>query len=74
MKETPGSAPNNCLSIFVKGLPFATTEEEFEEFFADCGEIVSARIVYNNTTGNSKGYHLHFIPDSGTLISRTQKQ
>lgn len=55
-EEAGGKVPKKCFSVFVKGLPFTTTEEEFSEFFEDCGEIKSARIVYNSMTKKSKGY------------------
>ena len=72
--EVTGEAPSNCLSVFVKGLPFKTTEEEFKHFFTDCGEITSCRIVFNSQTGLSKGFLPLLIPDSDTLTSRPKKQ
>merc|ERR1711920_968507 len=35
-------------TVFVRGLPFATTEESLKKDFAECGEIVSLRMPLND--------------------------
>ncbi|KAG2221859.1 hypothetical protein INT45_003573 [Circinella minor] len=42
-------------SVFVGSLPFDAEEEELWEFFKDCGEIESVRIVRDKTTNIGKG-------------------
>jgi len=31
--------------VIVKGLPFASTEEEIQDFFNKCGEVVSIKLL-----------------------------
>merc|ERR1712019_128399 len=42
------------MGVFVRGLPFATTEESLKKDFADCGEIVSLRMPLNDE-GSCRG-------------------
>merc|ERR1711920_934383 len=41
-------------TVFVRGLPFATTEEALNKDFAECGEIVTLRMPLNDE-GNCRG-------------------
>merc|ERR1712232_1267585 len=41
-------------TVFVRGLPFATTEEALNKDFGECGEIVSCRMPLNDE-GACKG-------------------
>merc|ERR1712060_791597 len=42
------------MGVFVRGLPFATTEEALKKDFAECGEIVSLRMPLNEE-GSCRG-------------------
>lgn len=42
--------------IFVGNLSWKTTEEQLKAFFEVCGQVVSAKIVTDKTTGRSKGF------------------
>lgn len=42
--------------LFVGGIPFATTEEELQELFAQHGEVSSVRIITDKFTGRSRGF------------------
>merc|ERR1712139_724449 len=42
-------------TVFVRGLPFAATEEMLNKDFAECGEIVSLRMPLNDE-GSCKGF------------------
>jgi len=42
-------------TVFVRGLPFAATEETLTKDFAECGEIVSLRMPLNDE-GSCKGF------------------
>merc|ERR1712066_956284 len=42
------------MGVFVRGLPFATTEEALKKDFAECGEIVSLRMPLNDE-GSCRG-------------------
>jgi len=42
--------------IYVGGLPYATTEQELSDLFATHGAVVSARIITDKFTGQSRGF------------------
>lgn len=42
--------------LYVGGLPYATTEDEFRAAFAPFGTVVSADIIKDKMTGKSKGF------------------
>lgn len=43
-------------SVFLGGLPFETEDEELWEFFKECGEIESVRVVRDSKTNVGKGF------------------
>merc|ERR1719247_54761 len=45
---------DNENTVFVRGLPFATTEEALKKDFGECGEMVSLRMPLNDQ-GSCKG-------------------
>jgi len=49
--------PNKILSstIYIRNLPYSTTEDEVGKFFKSCGEILSVRLVYNSVHRHFKG-------------------
>jgi RNA recognition motif-containing protein len=44
------------MNIFVARLSSATTAEDLEKIFGEFGEVVSAKIIFDKETKNSKGY------------------
>jgi len=52
-KDGKGKGDNEN-TVFVRGLPFATTEEALKKDFAECGEIVTLRMPLNDE-GNCRG-------------------
>lgn len=42
--------------LYVGGLPYATTEDELREAFAQAGAVSSAVIIMDKMTGRSKGF------------------
>jgi RNA recognition motif-containing protein len=42
--------------LYVGNLPFAFTPDQLRELFAPFGEVVSARIISDQFTGQSKGF------------------
>ena len=42
--------------LFVGGIPFATTDEELNEFFSAHGTVASAVVIKDRDTGRSKGF------------------
>jgi len=53
-KGKKGKSGSNENTVFVRGLPFATTEEALNKDFGECGEIVSCRMPLNDE-GSCKG-------------------
>jgi RNA recognition motif-containing protein len=44
------------MNLFVAKLSSATTARDLEELFGEFGEVVSAKVIFDKETGNSKGY------------------
>merc|ERR1712000_687602 len=53
-KDGKGKGKDNENTIFVRGLPFGTTEEVLNKDFAECGEIETLRMPLNEE-GQCKG-------------------
>lgn len=44
------------MNIYVGNLPYSTEESELRELFSQFGSVVSANIIKDRETGNSKGF------------------
>jgi len=42
--------------LYVGNLPFATTDQELGDFFAEYGPVSSATVIMDKRTGRSKGF------------------
>jgi RNA recognition motif-containing protein len=42
--------------LFVGGLPYSMTDDEFKELFAPFGDVQSADIIFDRATNRSKGF------------------
>ena len=42
--------------LYVGGLPYATSDSELKDAFAQCGSVTSAVIIMDKMTGRSKGF------------------
>jgi RNA recognition motif-containing protein len=42
--------------LYVGNLPFSATEDSLRAHFAQCGEVVSVKIVTDRDTGRSRGF------------------
>jgi ELAV like protein 2/3/4 len=51
----PSSESIKDANLYISGLPSTLTQLELEQIFSSCGKIISARIIYDNQTGLSKG-------------------
>jgi len=54
-KGKDGGKGNDENTVFVRGLPFAATEETLNKDFGECGEIVTLRMPLNEE-GSCKGF------------------
>ena len=44
------------MNIYVSNLPFAVTDEDLKSYFAEYGEVSSAKIIMDKYTNRSKGF------------------
>ena len=44
------------MNLYVGNLPWSTSEEELEAYFAEHGEVVDVRIITEGRSGRSKGF------------------
>lgn len=42
--------------LFVGSLPWSTTDQELQEFFAPAGQVVSATVITDRMSGRSRGF------------------
>lgn len=57
-EENPNEPQEENKKIFVKNIPFNTTDEQLQTFFQAHGNVVSAQIFKNSDNGHSKGVGL----------------
>ena len=50
------SMPDECTTLFVKGLPYTFKEDDIGDRFRRFGEIKAIRVAYNWQTKESKGF------------------
>ena len=44
------------MNIYVSNLSFAVQDEDLREFFAEYGEVTSAKVIMDKYTNRSKGF------------------
>ena len=42
--------------LFIGSLPYSTTDDELQQMFAEVGEVVSAKVIFDRESGRSKGF------------------
>lgn len=47
---------NDCMNLFVAGLPYDLDDAELEEIFEKFGKIISAKVSIDRETGKSRGF------------------
>ena len=55
-KINQSKVPINCVTAFIKNLPYEITEKEVGDKFRSCGKIKSIRFVYNSKNKKFKGF------------------
>jgi RNA recognition motif-containing protein len=48
--------PSDCVTLFIKGLPYTFKEDDVGDRFRRFGEIKAIRLAYNWQTKQSKGF------------------
>ncbi len=51
------------MNIYVSNLSFAVQDEDLREFFAEYGEVSSAKVIKDKFTNRSKGFGFVEMPD-----------
>ena len=51
------------MNIYVSNLSFNVNDEDLREFFADYGEVSSAKVITDKFTGKSRGFGFVEMPD-----------
>lgn len=44
------------IKLYVGGFSYSTTEQQLNDMFAEFGKVMSAKIITDRETGNSKGF------------------
>ena len=52
------------MNIYVSNLSFAVQDEDLREFFAEYGEVSSAKVIVDKFTNRSKGFGFVEMSDS----------
>lgn len=55
-KINPNDVPIDCITAFIRNLPYETTEKEVGDKFRSCGKIKDIRFVYNSKNKKFKGF------------------
>lgn len=45
-----------AMKLYVGGLAYSVTDQELEQFFAEQGKVVSATVIKDRDSGQSKGF------------------
>jgi RNA recognition motif-containing protein len=51
------------MNIYVSNLSFAVKDEDLREFFAEYGEVTSAKVITDKFTNRSRGFAFVEMPD-----------
>jgi RNA recognition motif-containing protein len=51
------------MNIYIGNLPYAMSDDELRDLFAQFGEIASATVIRDRETGRSKGFGFVEMPD-----------
>ncbi|MEI6950161.1 RNA-binding protein [Paraflavisolibacter sp. H34] len=51
------------MNIYVSNLSFNVQDEDLREFFAEYGEVSSAKVITDKLTGKSRGFGFVEMPD-----------
>lgn len=51
------------MNIYVSNLSFAVRDEDLKEFFAEYGEVSSAKVIMDKVSNRSRGFAFVEMPD-----------
>jgi len=62
--------PDDCVTLFVKNLPYTMAEDDIGDRFRHYGEIANIRVAYNSVTKMSKGFaYIEFKEHSSAKVA-----
>lgn len=61
------------MNIYVSNLSFAVQDEDLREFFAEYGEVSSAKVIMDKFTNRSKGFGFVEMPDDAAAQKAIQE-
>jgi RNA recognition motif-containing protein len=51
------------MNIYISNLSFNVTDEDLQDYFAEYGEVSSAKVIMDKFTGKSRGFAFVEMPD-----------
>lgn len=54
------------MNIYVSNLSFNVQDEDLKDFFAEYGEVASAKVITDKFTGKSRGFGFVEMPDTAS--------
>ena len=54
------------MNIYVSNLSFAVKDEDLKDFFAEYGEVSSAKVIMDKLTNRSRGFAFVEMPDDAS--------
>lgn len=61
------------MNIYVSNLSFAVRDEDLREFFAEYGEVSSAKVIMDKFTNRSRGFAFVEMPDESSAQKAIQE-
>ncbi|XP_045501924.1 SRA stem-loop-interacting RNA-binding protein, mitochondrial [Colias croceus] len=68
------ASAGRSVRLFVGNLPWTVGHRQLREYFAQFGPVQSARVVFDRSTGLSKGYGFIEFVSSADAADATNKQ
>jgi len=61
------------MNIYVSNLSFAVQDEDLREYFAEYGEVSSAKVIMDKFTNRSRGFAFVEMPDDAAAQKAIQE-
>ena len=61
------------MNIYVSNLSFNVTDEDLQDYFAEYGEVSSAKVITDKFTGKSRGFAFVEMPDDAAAQKAIQE-
>jgi RNA recognition motif-containing protein len=61
------------MNIYVSNLSFAVKDEDLREFFAEYGEVSSAKVIMDKVSNRSRGFAFVEMPDDAAAQKAIQE-